>query len=72
MMAAGKNHSKEQEKLPERDFFSEYNEIMKLAGRDLSSIKNEWDNNGGHIKKFSLLEKTATPILTDNLSPFNY
>jgi hypothetical protein len=72
MAATGKNHKKEQEKLPERDFFSEYNEIMKLAGRDLFSIESEWDHGGRQIKKFSLLKATPTPILTDHTNPINF
>lgn len=71
MATARKNHKKEQEKLPERDFLREYEEIMKLVGRNMNSIETEWNNNGGRIKKFSLFDKTPTPILSNNSQPFN-
>jgi hypothetical protein len=67
---ATKKKSKKAE-TPQRDFFNEYNEIMHIAGREMERIETDWNNNGGRIKKFSLYDKTPTPILSNNSQPFN-
>jgi len=68
-MAASKKSKKAE--TPQRDFLNEYNEIMRLAGREMGRIETDWNNNGGRIKKFSLYDKTPTPILSNNSQPFN-
>jgi len=68
-MAASKKSKKVE--APQRDFFNEYNEIMRIAGREMERIETDWNNNGGRIKKFSMFDKTPTPILSNNSQPFN-
>lgn len=70
-MTTEKNTNNEHEKQLERDFFGEYDEIMKLVGRDMNSIETEWNNNGGRIKKFSLFDNTPMPFLSNNSQPNN-
>lgn len=55
-----------------KDFVEDYTEIMKILGKDMQSVENDWNNNGRHIKKFSLLKETPTPILTDHTNPIPF
>ena len=49
-----------------RDFLKEYQDFLRLWGGDIDSIKFEWTEEKGHIKKFSLLEATPTSILSNH------
>lgn len=57
---------KEVQQLKERDFIKEYYELLVKFGIDIDTVNYRWHENSGHIKRFSLLEKTPTPILTDS------
>ncbi len=51
-----------------RDFIEEYNEILKIVGRDINSIEYEWKREGDHIKKLTMFDMRETSILTNNTS----
>lgn len=59
--------SQEQKQSSERDFEKEYNDLLLLMGRTLDAMKFEWKKDGDHIKKFSLLKDSPTPILTNHI-----
>jgi ubiquitin len=54
--------------LATRDFVKEYEEFLQKWGYDINFMKFQWNDGNGHIKKFSLFEKSPTPILTTHTS----
>ncbi len=48
-----------------RDFYKEYEQIVKHLGYKVDSIDFELGENSGHIKKYSIYKETPTPVLTD-------
>lgn len=50
--------------LEKRDFEKEYQDLFEIRGSGIESVDYELNEDSGHIKKFSLLKKTPTPVLT--------
>lgn len=67
----GHKSKKEEKEVVKRDFSKEYEEIMRIADRNMEMIEQDWQKNGQHIKKFSLLKNTPTPMLSDHTNPFS-
>lgn len=49
----------------QRDFIKEYEAFFIKLGYDIKSMEFELRQDGGHIKKCSLFEKSPTPVLTN-------
>lgn len=53
-------------KTQDQGFIEKYEEIMRIVKKDMGTIEKAWQSNGGHIKKFTLLQETPFTIQTDN------
>ncbi|MFP5471273.1 MAG: hypothetical protein ACLGGV_06725 [Bacteroidia bacterium] len=57
------NGSKKKQKVKERDFTFEYNEIINSSEKSVV-IRTQWEKDGDFFQKISLYDDTYVPVKT--------